>query len=184
MTAQLSSDTTEVQQWLRARARPVRTEADTVGADLEPLIARLAEATVVGIGESTRFSRQTFGVRERIFRALVQQHGFRALAIQDGARSGDRLDAYVRTGQGDPAAALGGAWRPWRTADMVAALDWIRAFNEQHPRRSGHGLRHRAARRRTRGLRRGPRSRPCTRPGRAGAAAIPSRTDPHGAPRR
>ncbi|WP_280451275.1 erythromycin esterase family protein [Nocardia cyriacigeorgica] len=133
MTAQLSSDTTEVQQWLRARARPVRTEADTVGADLEPLIARLAEATVVGIGESTRFSRQTFGVRERIFRALVQQHGFRALAIQDGARSGDRLDAYVRTGQGDPAAALGGAWRPWRTADMVAALDWIRAFNEQHP---------------------------------------------------
>ncbi|MBF6342663.1 erythromycin esterase family protein [Nocardia cyriacigeorgica] len=133
MTAQLSSDTTEVQQWLRARARPVRTEADIVGADLEPLIARLAEATVVGIGESTRFSRQTFGVRERIFRTLVQQHGFRALAIQDGARSGDRLDAYVRTGQGDPTAALGGAWRPWRTVDMVAALDWIRAFNEQHP---------------------------------------------------
>ncbi|MBF6437562.1 erythromycin esterase family protein [Nocardia cyriacigeorgica] len=133
MTAQLISDIAETQQWLRARARPLRTESDAVGADLDPLIARLAEASVVGIGESTRFSRQTFGVRERIFRALVQQHGFRALAIQDGARSGERLDAYVRTGQGDPATALAGAWRPWRTADMVAALDWIRAFNEQHP---------------------------------------------------
>lgn len=133
MTARVDSDITEVQQWLRACAQPVRTESDAVGADLDPLIARLAEATVVGLGESTRFSRQTFGVRERIFRTLVLQQGFRALAIQDGARSGERLDAYVRTGQGDPVAALGGAWRPWRTAQMVAALDWIRDFNEQHP---------------------------------------------------
>ncbi|MFE3441427.1 erythromycin esterase family protein [Nocardia sp. NPDC059180] len=135
MTAntQTSPDITAVQEWLRARAQPLRTESDAVGPDLDPMVARLADATVVGLGESTRFSRQTFGVRERIFRALVQQHGFRALAIQDGARSGDRLDAYVRTGEGDPATALSEAWRPWRTAEMVAALEWIRAFNEQHP---------------------------------------------------
>ncbi|NEW53443.1 erythromycin esterase family protein [Nocardia cyriacigeorgica] len=130
---QASPDITAVHAWLHARAQPLRTESDAVGTDLDPLIARLADATVVGLGESTRFSRQTFGVRERIFRALVQQHGFRALAVQDGARSGDRLDAYVRTGDGDPATALSKAWRPWRTAEMVAALDWIRAFNEQHP---------------------------------------------------
>ncbi|WP_280233859.1 erythromycin esterase family protein [Nocardia cyriacigeorgica] len=134
MTANIqTSRTTDVHEWLRARAQPVRTESDADAADIARLTEHLAEATVVGLGESTRFSRQTYGVRERLFRALVREHGFRALAIQDGARSGARLDDYVRTGTGDPATALTDAWRPWRTAEMVATLEWIRDFNAEHP---------------------------------------------------
>lgn len=129
-----TGESTAVSEWLRSSAQPITTtDADFAGTDLAPLIDQLAAATVVGLGESTRFSRQTFGVRERLFRALVQQHGFRALAIQDTARSGTRLDRYVRAGEGDPATALGGAWRPWRTEEMIATLTWIRAFNEAHP---------------------------------------------------
>ncbi|MEV4240288.1 erythromycin esterase family protein [Nocardia sp. NPDC049737] len=88
---------------------------------------------MVGLGESTRFSRQTFGLRERVFRVLVEEYGFRTLAVQDGARSGERLDAYVRTGAGDPESVLAGAWRPTRTAEMAVALEWIREFNQEHP---------------------------------------------------
>ncbi|MFX0574149.1 erythromycin esterase family protein [Nocardia nepalensis] len=120
--------------WLRANARPISdTDADSTGAELAPLTDRLGSATVVGLGESTRFSRQTFGVRERVFRVLVEQYGYRALAVQDSARSGERLDAYVRTGVGDPESVLADAWRPTRTAEMAAALSWIRAFNQEHP---------------------------------------------------
>ncbi|GAA3080809.1 hypothetical protein GCM10020000_78340 [Streptomyces olivoverticillatus] len=36
-------------------------------------------------------------------------------------------------GEGSAESALDGAWRPWRTAEMAAALEWIRAFNEEHP---------------------------------------------------
>ncbi|MEV0294555.1 erythromycin esterase family protein [Nocardia sp. NPDC050710] len=123
-----------VRDWLRVNAHPIPdTDPAHTGPDLDALIARLGAATVVGLGESTRFSRQTYGVRERIFRALVERHGFRVLAIQDSARSGDRLDTYVRTGAGTAEAALAEAWRPLRTAEMVATLAWIRAFNEQHP---------------------------------------------------
>ncbi|MBF6172203.1 erythromycin esterase family protein [Nocardia blacklockiae] len=123
-----------VGDWLRAAARPVAdTDAGYTGADLDALAAELATATVVGLGESTRFSAQTYGVRDRLFRILVREYGFRGLAIQDSVPSGERIDAYVRTGTGDVRAALAQAWRPLRTAETVATLEWIRAFNRDHP---------------------------------------------------
>ncbi|MFI6768807.1 erythromycin esterase family protein [Streptomyces sp. NPDC050355] len=103
-------------------------------ATLDELAEKLAVATtIVGIGESTRFSRETFGVRDQLFRRLVQDHGFRALAVQDSAGVAAGLDEYVRVGEGSAQSALDGAWRPWRTAEMVATLEWIRAFNRDHP---------------------------------------------------
>ncbi|MFJ9457828.1 erythromycin esterase family protein [Kitasatospora sp. NPDC101447] len=102
-------------------------------AELDEIAARLAAgATVVGIGESTRFSRETFGVRDQLFRRLVRDHGFRALAVQDGAGAAAALDAYAGGGEGTAASALAGAWRPWRTEEMAGALEWIRAFNRDH----------------------------------------------------
>jgi erythromycin esterase len=91
------------------------------------------DATIAGLGESTRFAHETFGVRDQLFRRLVREHGFRALAVQDDASVGERLDAYVADGAGTAAAALQHAWRPWRTAETAAALEWIRAFNREHP---------------------------------------------------
>lgn len=123
-----------VLDWLRDTAHPVNeTAGDATGSDLVSLTDRIAPATVVGLGESTRFSSQTYGIRERIFRSLVREHGFRALAIQDSAASGARLDAYVRKGIGDPRSILAEAWRPWRTAEMVATLTWLRDYNEHNP---------------------------------------------------
>ncbi|GJF30535.1 hypothetical protein KNE206_32350 [Kitasatospora sp. NE20-6] len=99
-------------------------------AVLDEIAGRLAAAsTVVGIGESTRFSRETFGVRDELFRRLVRDHGFRALAVQDDTAAGAALDAYVLGGEGPAEAALAGAWGPWRTREMATALEWIRAFN-------------------------------------------------------
>ncbi len=102
-------------------------------AALDELAAGIAAgAAVAGLGESTRFSRETFGVRDQLFRRLARHHGFGALAVQDDAAAGARLDAYVTGGEGTAAAALDGAWRPWRTAEMAATLEWIRAFNQEH----------------------------------------------------
>ncbi|QFY08712.1 erythromycin esterase family protein [Nonomuraea phyllanthi] len=104
------------------------------GAALDELAdAVAAGAAVAGLGESTRFASETFGVRDQIFRRLVQKHRFRALALQDDAAVGATLDAYVTGGEGTAAAALESAWRPWRTAEMAAALQWIRSFNRDNP---------------------------------------------------
>ncbi|MEU9098565.1 erythromycin esterase family protein [Streptomyces sp. NPDC048361] len=101
---------------------------------LDELAANLADgAEVVGAGESTRFSRETFGVRDALLRRLVVRHGFRALAVQDSAGIGAELDRYVHGGPGTAASALADAWRPWRTEEMAGTLEWIRAFNRSHP---------------------------------------------------
>lgn len=101
--------------------------------DAPAALARsVAGAAVVGIGETTRFSRETFDARDRVFRELVRAHGFRVLAVQDSADVGARLDEYVRDG-GSAAAALENAWGPWRTREMAGALEWIRDFNRAHP---------------------------------------------------
>jgi len=103
-------------------------------ATMDELAATIAaETTIAGIGESTRFAHQTFSVRDQIFRRLAQLHGFRALALQDNATVAAKLDAYVTGGDGTAASALDSAWRPWRTTETVAALDWIREFNQNHP---------------------------------------------------
>lgn len=101
---------------------------------LDELAAKIAVGTTVaGIGESTRFSRETFAVRDQVFRRLARRHEFRALALQDHAAAAARLDRYVTRGDGTAGSALDGAWRPWRTAEMAAALEWICEFNREHP---------------------------------------------------
>lgn len=122
MTATTTSDLSD----LLSTARPLDAAA------VADLAASLAQATVVGIGESTRFARETFVVRDQLFRILVEQYGFRALAIQDSGDVAEELDRFVRGGTGAGAAALDNAWRPWRSVEMADALEWIRDFNRSH----------------------------------------------------
>ncbi|WP_438489203.1 erythromycin esterase family protein [Streptomyces sp. S186] len=123
-----------------SHAAPLSDRAPSSGAvplsdaALGELAARLADGTtIVGIGASTRFARETFDVQDQLFRRLVRYHGFRALAVQDSVDAAARLDRYVATGEGTAAAALDGAWRPMRTLGTAAALEWIRGFNQDHP---------------------------------------------------
>ena len=88
---------------------------------------------MVGLGESTRFAHETFTVRDQLFRRLAGQHRFRALVLQDHAAVAGMLDKYATTGEGTARSALGNAFRPWRTAEMAAALEWIREFNAGSP---------------------------------------------------
>ncbi|MFJ9851276.1 erythromycin esterase family protein [Streptomyces sp. NPDC101150] len=134
----MMNDTTAPQGSLPSRmgsSDPRQADAVPLSdATLDALAEKIADAaTVIGIGESTRYSRETFGVREQLFRRLVRHHGFRVLAIQDSAGIAADLDRYVHAGEGSAEAALDAAWRPWRTAEMAATLEWIRAFNQDHP---------------------------------------------------
>jgi erythromycin esterase len=100
-------------------------------ATLDELAAVIADgATVAGLGESTRFAHETFTVRDQLFRRLARHYRFRALALQDHAAVAAMLDRYVTTGEGTARSALDNAFRPWRTAEMAAALEWIREFNQ------------------------------------------------------
>jgi erythromycin esterase len=117
--------TTPTRQWIKANAHPLD--------DLSALPQIIGDAVVVGIGETTRAAHEIDHHRLRMFQVMVEDLGFRALAIKDSRIVAERLDDLVRGGDDDPVEALGAAWPPWRTEETVAALEWIRAYNREHP---------------------------------------------------
>lgn len=122
---------------IRDAAHPITTvEPWSALHDLEPLAPILAGAAVVGVGESVRGARsghELYQLKHRLLRFAVERCGFRAMALEESPASAATLDAYVRTGDGDAAAALATAWRPWQTEEFLDVLVWIRSFNTEHP---------------------------------------------------
>ncbi|MEU4966643.1 erythromycin esterase family protein [Streptomyces smyrnaeus] len=103
--------------------------------DLRPLAESLGhDPQVVAVGSSTRAAHELSAVQHRLVRLLVEEHGFRSIALEgdDPARVG--LDTYVRTGEGDPRTALAQA-RPFlRTAEILGLVRWMREYNARNPR--------------------------------------------------
>ncbi len=126
--------TDAVQHWIKENAHPLETTdpAEPL-TDLTPLETMLAGATVVGIGETTRAGHEVVSLGHRVLRLLVERLGFRVLVIQDDEAAVETLNAYLRTGDGDPDSAMAELWRPWRTTEMAELVTWARWFNERHP---------------------------------------------------
>ncbi len=93
----------------------------------------MRDAKIVALGASARQTRELSEVAHRIVRLLVEEEGFRSLALEgdDPGRLG--LDVYVATGDGDPRASLGKARSFWRTAEILALVHWMRSYNKRHP---------------------------------------------------
>ncbi|MEU0568145.1 erythromycin esterase family protein [Nonomuraea sp. NPDC005983] len=123
-----------VSQWIKRHAHPLTTPAPQAPLDdLLPLRDMAADAAIVAVGASTRQAYELSAIAHRILRFLVEELGFRSLALEgdDPGRVG--LDAYVRTGRGDPRAALAEARPFWRTEEILGVVSWMRAYNERHP---------------------------------------------------
>lgn len=123
-----------VTTWINRHATPL-TEATPEAAltDLAALTDVVGDATIVGLGQTTRAGREIMVLGHRIVRFLVERLGFRALAIQDDESVIADLDHYVLTGKGDATATLKLAWRPWQNTNTVEVVEWIRRYNIEHP---------------------------------------------------
>ncbi|WP_415958189.1 erythromycin esterase family protein [Streptomyces sp. 021-4] len=126
---------TAVRNWIRSTAHPLTTADPSAPLDdLRPLLDMLGERTaVMGYGAGTRGAHELFALQVRVARLLVGEAGFRAVAFDQDWTLGVRLDTYVRTGAGDPVALLESAEPFCRTAEVLALVRWMRAFNEDHP---------------------------------------------------
>ena len=115
------------------QATPLRLDLDAPFDDLAPLANRARNATVVALGSATRQSHELSVLTHRVMRSLIDEHGFRSLALEGDEAASIDLDTYVRTGEGDPLTILAGARPFWRLAEILAAVRWIRARNERNP---------------------------------------------------
>jgi len=118
--------------WLRNAAVPF-SQFDPEGSldDLEPLRAIVGDARIVSLGEATHGTREFFLMKHRILRFLVERMGFTAFAIEATWPEANRLDHYVRTGEGDPAVLLSGLYFwTWNTDEVLRMIRWMRKHNE------------------------------------------------------
>lgn len=106
--------------------------ADT--EDLEPLREAIADRTIVGLGEATHGTREFFRLKHRLVRFLVEERDVRLFGLEANFAEAMAIDRYVRTDEGTAEAALDGLdfWI-WDTEEMLATVEWLRAFNAGRP---------------------------------------------------
>jgi erythromycin esterase len=118
--------------------KPLRT-LDPAGPldDLDWLDQAIGDARVVAIGESAHYNGESYLLRHRLLRYLVERHGFGAYAMENGFTEGWQTDNWVRGGGQDQlghvmangVTSLMGLW-----TQMRAHLEWMR----QHNRTAAH----------------------------------------------
>jgi len=123
--------------WLRANAIPISTVSpDAPPSELGAASAIFADARVIGAGEATHGSREIFQLKDRLFRFLVEQHGFTAFAIEANFAEAERINDYVHGGAGDAEQLVSamGFWT-WDTEEVLALVSWMRRYNRDHGNR-------------------------------------------------
>src|SRR4051794_31944631 len=144
--AVLTSDT-DVVEALRRQARLLDTIRPGSGsADLQPVRDLVAGAQVVGLGEGSHGASEHFVLKHRLIELLVEQEGFRHVAIEASEAACEAIDSSVVDGDGDLAAALSGqGYTAWDTEEVGALLRWLRRYNagrDRGDRVRFHGLDH------------------------------------------
>jgi erythromycin esterase len=124
----------QVTRWIVENAHPLTTvEPGAPLSDLAPLADMVGDARVVGVGRPTHGAHELSTLTHRIVRLLVEQLGFRSLALEEDWTTGVPIDEYLRTGSGDPRELVEGASPPHRTEELLDVLRWMRAYNEENP---------------------------------------------------
>ncbi|MBC3988981.1 erythromycin esterase family protein [Streptomyces sp. AC563] len=134
---------TAVRHWIAGHAHPLPDVSARAPLDhLAPLRAMVGDARVVGLGAATRGAAELTTLAHQLIRYLVEELGFRSLALDEDWSKGLQYDAYAAgttvpgyggDGPVSPRELLADAGQPYRCAEFLAVLHWIRAFNQRHP---------------------------------------------------
>lgn len=119
-----------VMAWLAEAAAPLTSVLPGQGFDdLAPFAAMIGSARVVGLGEATHGTREFFQLKHRLIEYLVARLGFTVVAFEGSAAHARATNDYVMGRTDDLAAALNGFFAVYQTEEVVALLDWLRAWN-------------------------------------------------------
>jgi erythromycin esterase len=102
--------------------------------DLAVFGALVGEAEVVGLGESVHTSGGYYRSKQRLFRFLVEELGFRAFAFESPWSDADLVKAYVETCEGDArTAVVDGLFGVWACETVLEMVEWMCEYNQAHP---------------------------------------------------
>ena len=115
--------------------RAAAHELTRAAGGLDVLLDRIGDAGCVLLGESTHGTSEFYALRAHITRRLVEEKGFRAVAVEADWPDAYRAGCWARGAGDDPdaAAALGDLIRfprwVWRNREVEAFLRWLREHN-------------------------------------------------------
>lgn len=100
--------------------------------DLEPLIQFIKDKRVVMLGESSHGTEEFYQMRSQISKRLIEEHGFKFIAVEGDWPDAYRLNKYIQKGEG------GGAWNVlmknhrwptwmWANEPIVDLAEWMRS---------------------------------------------------------
>ncbi len=92
---------------------------------------QLGEARIVGLGEATHGTKEFFEMKDRIFRYLVEEHGFKAIAFEMDFAEALIFNDYVLTGEGNLEKLMKEKmffWT-WQTSEVRDLLEWMKNYN-------------------------------------------------------
>ncbi len=99
--------------------------------DLDFLSEKIKDAEIVGLGEATHGTSEIFTMKHRLFRYLVEKHGFTVFFLEGLVGASYRINEFIHTGKGDPVELVKniGFWT-WSTEEVLELVKWMRQYNE------------------------------------------------------
>lgn len=123
------------QEAVQAALHPLTGSA----GDYDELLARIADARYVLLGEASHGTHEFYAERATITKRLIAEYGFTAVAVEADWPDAYRVNRYVRGVDDDPNAdvALSGFRRfptwMWRNTVVLSFVDWLREHNRSLP---------------------------------------------------
>jgi len=125
-------------RWTTAHAIPIGSVEMTGPLDdLRPLSSIVGSARVVALGEPTHGMHEPLAFRNRLFRYLVEEMGFSAIALETALPESRRLAELVAGGPGAPPLAdaptivhRSFSWGFGNFGENLELVRWMRAYND------------------------------------------------------
>lgn len=102
--------------------------------DLKQLDSYFKDVRVVGMGESTHGTHEFSTMRHRVFKYLVESHGFNTFFLEADYANCLRVNDYIH-GKEDKIYDVVNEinlW-PWMTEEMADLINWMKTYNTENP---------------------------------------------------
>jgi erythromycin esterase len=131
-----SSLESDFQSWARDAAAPIESlDLAAPSEDLAWLRDTIDDARIVALAEFLHGAAEPLLLRNRVFRYLVEEEGFSAIAIESGTVESEILYDYVLGSEEnlDRVLAEGFSWQFETLPQNAELLRWMRTYNLQRP---------------------------------------------------
>src|SRR5262249_40763634 len=120
------------ERWAKIHATPIQSvELGSDPVDMRPLKSMIGSARVVAFGEAAHGVHESSAFRNKLFRYLVEELGFTAIAVESGLPESRLIYDFVAAGPGITGQILrdGFSCVPGNTQENEELIRWIREYN-------------------------------------------------------